>query len=131
MRHPTGRRQYVIAVLAAAALPTKDSRLGVAAVWDLAGDLRSMSCTATADAPGYARFLRACAGLDFPGNDPAAAATWLERTTPLVDKAFAKAGAPIDSPLLRSGTTATYLQESALSKAANTYMVYVFGAPES
>lgn len=50
--------------------------------------------------------------------------------TPRVDRAFAAAQrTPIDSPLYRSGPTATYLQETKDASGAASYMLDIFGAP--
>ncbi|MFF0016864.1 hypothetical protein [Streptomyces sp. NPDC005374] len=112
--------------------PTKGSELSVGAIRDLAGDLRSFECEATADAPRYEEFLRACVGLDYPGSDPKAAATWLTGVKPQVDKVFKeeKVKAPITSPLLRAGTADTFLYKGNYSPSG-TYTVRLFGAAGS
>jgi hypothetical protein len=109
--------------------PTKDSELSVGVIRDLAGDLRSFECQATADAPRYEEFLRACVGLDYPGSDPKAAATWLAGVKPQVDTVFTeeKVKAPITSPLLRTGTTAIFLYKGNYSPSG-TYVVRLVGA---
>ncbi|NEB01350.1 hypothetical protein [Streptomyces sp. SID13726] len=111
--------------------PTKGSELSVGLITTLSGDLRSFSCQATANAPRYEEFLRACAGLDYPGSAPKAAATWLTGMKPRVDKAFAeeKVKVPVTSPLLRSGGTGTYLRKGSYSPAG-TYELHVFGAAD-
>lgn len=108
--------------------PTKGSELSVGVIRDLSGDLRSFECEATANAPRYEEFLRACVGLDYPGSAPKAAAAWLTGMKPPVDKAFAKEKVkePITSPLLRSGTADTYLRKGNYSPAG-TYEVHVSG----
>jgi hypothetical protein len=110
--------------------PTTDSEFQVAAIWDPSGDLRQFYCSATANAPRYQEFLRACVGLDHPGSDPKAATAWLDSVKPPVDKAFAKEKVPITSPLLRSGNTAAYLRKGAYSPS-DTYQVEIFGAAET
>ncbi|NUQ99896.1 MAG: hypothetical protein HOY79_26220 [Streptomyces sp.] len=51
------------------------------------------------------------------------------KLTPRVDHAFAAAHrTPIDSPLYRSGPTATYLQETKDASGAAPYMLDTFGA---
>ncbi|MEE4492155.1 hypothetical protein [Streptomyces sp. BE230] len=107
------------------------SALTVAAVWTLSGDLDSVTCTAPKKAPGRARFLRDCAGLDHPGADPKAAAAWLDGMTPRVDTAYEKAGAVVESPLYRSGPAATYLRAYPLPGKEPAYLVYVFGTGET
>lgn len=113
--------------------PTKGSELQVSAMWAPSGDLRSLHCSATANAPRYEDFLRACLGLDHPGSDAKAAVTWLERVKPRVDKVFAEEQAPrepITSPLLRSSTTATYLRKGANGaySPSGTYELETYGA---
>ncbi len=90
-----------------------------------------MTCTAPKKAPGRARFLRDCSGLDHPGADPKAAAAWLDGMTPRVDAAYEKAGALVESPLYRSGQAATYLREYPLPGKEPAYLVYVFGTGEA
>ncbi|MER7562067.1 hypothetical protein ABTZ93_03760 [Streptomyces sp. NPDC097941] len=110
--------------------PTKNSALQVAAIWDLSGDLRQFYCSATANAPRYEEFLRACIGLDHPGSDAKAAAAWLDGVKPQVDKAFTKEKVPITSPLLRSGNTAAYLRKGAYSPSG-TYQLEIFGTSDA
>ncbi|MFC8511526.1 hypothetical protein [Streptomyces sp. NPDC057257] len=110
--------------------PTKDGELTVAAFWDLSGDLKSLECTTTGNAPRYEEFLRACTGLDFPGADPKAAATWLDGMKPRVDKVYAKSKVPIMSPLLRSGPTATSLLKGPYA-TSGTYELRVFGTADA
>ncbi|MEU9325826.1 hypothetical protein AB0D91_18770 [Streptomyces canus] len=110
--------------------PTKNSEFEVAAIWDLSGDLRQFYCSATANAPRYEEFLRACVGLDHPGSDAKAAAAWLDGVKPQVDKAFAREKVPITSPLLRSGNTATYLRKGAYSPSG-TCQLEIFGTSDA
>ena len=107
--------------------PAGGTELGVAVVWNLAGGLESLTCTATAKAPGRAAFLRACVRLDHPGSDPAAAARWLDGVVPSVDRTYAKAGVTVTSPLYRAGPAATYLREYGGGPTPTTYALTVFG----
>ncbi|MGW7547417.1 hypothetical protein ACWGKQ_40905 [Streptomyces sp. NPDC054770] len=107
--------------------PTKGTELGVSVVWDLTGDLESLSCGATAKAPGQADFLHACARLDHPGADPAAAVRWLDSITGPVDRKYREAGVTTVSPLYRAGTAATELLEYGGSSTPTTYDLRTFG----
>ncbi|MFC8350140.1 hypothetical protein [Streptomyces sp. NPDC057280] len=107
--------------------PTPDTKVSIAVVWSLGGDLESLTCTADRKAADHPEFLRQCAELDHPGAHPQAAANWLQRTTPAVDKAFAQANKPVGSALHRSGRAATYLQEYGTGEDTATYALRVFG----
>ena len=108
--------------------PSGGTELGVAVVWDKSGDLKALTCTATAKAPGRAAFLRACVRLDHPGSDPAAAARWLDGVTTSVDRTYREAGLTVTSPLYRAGPAATYLREYGGGPTPTTYQLTVFGA---
>lgn len=108
--------------------PAGGTELGVAVVWDLDGTLKSLTCTASAKAPGRAAFLRACVRLDHPGSDPAAAARWLDGVTASVDRAYRKAGLTVDSPLFRKGGAVSYLQEYGGNGSPVTYALHILGA---
>ncbi|MEU2621606.1 hypothetical protein ABZ642_26275 [Streptomyces sp. NPDC007157] len=107
--------------------PTKGTELGVSVVWDLAGDLESLSCGATVKAPGRAAFLHACVRLDHPGADPAAAVRWVDSITGPTDRKFREAGVTTVSPLYRAGPAATELLEYGGGPTPTTYELRVFG----
>lgn len=109
--------------------PSDGSKMSIALVWSLAGELESLTCITDRNAPGYADFLRDCVELDHPDARPDAAASWLEQVKPSVDKAYAQAKRPVGSPLYRSGRAVSYLLEYNNGKEGMTYTVRVFGAP--
>ncbi|MFD8812177.1 hypothetical protein ACFV23_11990 [Streptomyces sp. NPDC059627] len=107
--------------------PSTGTELWVSAVWDLAGDLESLSCGATVKAPGRAAFLHACARLDHPGSDPAASVRWLDSITGPVDRKYREDRLTVDSPLFRAGPAAAYLLEYGGGTTPATYELTFFG----
>ncbi|WP_158710396.1 hypothetical protein [Streptomyces sp. NRRL F-5126] len=100
----------------------------VTAVWELSGDLASLTCSVSRKVPDYKDFLRDCAKLNYPGAQPTVATRWLKRTMPSLDKAHTQAKKPVGSPLYRSGQAASYLYEYDNGAEGTVDMLRIFGA---
>lgn len=107
--------------------PSPGAKLTVAAVWDLSGDLESLTCTADRTAPGRTDFLRACIQLNYPRAQPTSAVRWLGKALPDLDTAYAHTKKPVGSPLYRSGRAASYLLEYDNGEEGLAYSVRIFG----
>ncbi|MFC5667831.1 hypothetical protein ACFP3U_33315 [Kitasatospora misakiensis] len=110
-----------------------DTTMWIAAVWSLDGDLIKLACHVTAAAVKQADFLHDCAGLDYPGAEPAAAKSWLDAMEPRVDAVFATdRKVAIDSPLHRSGPVAFLLRKAPdATYGGDSYELLPFGTGSS
>ncbi|MCI3242565.1 hypothetical protein [Streptomyces spinosisporus] len=107
--------------------PSAGSKMSIAVVWNLSGDLESLTCIADRAAPGHTDFLRACLELDHPSAKPASAAAWFKGALPSLDKAFEKTRKQMASPLYRSGRVVSYLLEYSNGKEGTACTARVLG----